>query len=82
MLSEGALDYLIKIKTQLSDNNLTSGSLVSDLYGVAILAESFTAQRPKSNKNWVPLADELDREGSHSERIHSAGSMLSAHTSH
>ncbi|KIM81848.1 hypothetical protein PILCRDRAFT_8503 [Piloderma croceum F 1598] len=58
-----SLDLLVKIKPKLNDAQLESGPLVHDLYQVAALAESFTAQRPKSNKNWGHLADALDREG-------------------
>jgi hypothetical protein len=57
-------DLLIKIKPKLHDRKLESGSLVDDLYQVATLAESFTTQRPRSNKNWGHLTDALDREGS------------------
>jgi hypothetical protein len=63
-LQERSLDLLIKIKPKLHDKQFESGSLASDLYQVAALAESFTAQRPRSNKNWGHLADALDREGS------------------
>jgi len=56
-------DLLITIKPKLHDRKLESGSLVEDLYQVAALAESFTAQRPRSNRNWGHLADALDREG-------------------
>lgn len=58
------LDLLVKIKPKLHDNKVKSGSLVDNLNQVAALAESFTAQRPRSNKNWSQLADTLDREGS------------------
>jgi len=63
-LQERLLDLLITIKPKLNDRKLESVSLVGDLYQIATLAESFTAQRPRSNKNWGHLADALDREGS------------------
>lgn len=62
-LQERSPDLLIKIKPKLHDKQFESGSLASDLYQVAALSESFTAQRPRSNKNWGHLADALDREG-------------------
>jgi len=37
--------------------------LVEELGQMAMLAESFTEQRPRSNKNWQDLADSLDQEG-------------------
>lgn len=63
-LQERPLDLLIKIKPKLNDKQPESASLVNDLYQVAAHAESFTRQRPRSNKNWGHLADALDREGS------------------
>jgi hypothetical protein len=57
------LDLLIKVKAKLNDDHVGSGSLADELYQVAALAENFTAQRPRSNKNWSQLADTLDREG-------------------
>lgn len=57
------LDLLIKVKAKLNDDSFASGSLADELYQVAVLAENFTAQRPRSNKNWSQLADTLDREG-------------------
>ncbi|KZP32796.1 SPO22-domain-containing protein [Athelia psychrophila] len=56
-------DLLIKIKPGLSANKLDVGSILDDLSEVAALAEAFTAQRPRSKKNWVQFADALDREG-------------------
>lgn len=38
--------------------------MVQDLNQLATLAESFAEQRPRSNKDWVQLADSLDQEGS------------------
>ncbi|KAJ7160549.1 meiosis protein SPO22/ZIP4 like-domain-containing protein [Mycena crocata] len=37
--------------------------LIEKLRRIASLAESFTEQRPRSNKTWLQLADELDQEG-------------------
>lgn len=57
-------DLLIKTKLKLDDaDGAVRVSVVKDLHQVAVLAESFTEQRPKSNKNWIHLADTLDREG-------------------
>ena len=58
------VDLLITVKPKLHDRTLECGSLVDDLYQIATLAESFTKERPRSNKNWSHLADALDREGS------------------
>ena len=58
------LDVIINLKPKLTDtrNALRSG-LVDDLHQLAVLGESFSAKRPKSNKHWTELADALDREG-------------------
>lgn len=61
--ARASLDLLIKIKPGLSANKLDVGSILDDLSEVAALAEAFTAQRPRSKKNWVQFADALDREG-------------------
>ncbi|THU92597.1 hypothetical protein K435DRAFT_726088 [Dendrothele bispora CBS 962.96] len=57
-------DILITTKAQLDDTDVTiRPSLIQNLRHVATLAESFTEQRPKSEKEWIQLADTLDQEG-------------------
>ncbi|RDB27351.1 TPR repeat-containing protein ZIP4 [Hypsizygus marmoreus] len=57
-------EILLTIKPKLNDPKPpTRPSLTEDLHRVASLAESFTEQRPKSNKSWVQFADSLDQEG-------------------
>jgi hypothetical protein len=52
-------DLLLRVKDVKNRGTL----LVEDLHQLAALAESFTEQRPRSNKTWVHLAETLDREG-------------------
>jgi hypothetical protein len=54
-------DLLLRVK----DVKNARSSIIDDLHQVAALAESFTEQRPKSNKGWLDMADALDREGQH-----------------
>ncbi|OBZ78675.1 hypothetical protein A0H81_00255 [Grifola frondosa] len=55
---------LTKIKPKLNDSRQSAWiPLRTDLLQIAVLAESFTKQRPRSNKEWRHLADTLDREG-------------------
>ncbi|KAJ7474020.1 meiosis protein SPO22/ZIP4 like-domain-containing protein [Mycena latifolia] len=63
-LFDSIKDHLITAKPQLdsTDPNVRP-SLIEKLRQVAALAEAFTEQRPKSNKGWLQLADELDQEG-------------------
>ncbi|KAJ7615258.1 meiosis protein SPO22/ZIP4 like-domain-containing protein [Mycena polygramma] len=57
-------DLLITAKPQLDSADPTvRPPLIEKLRQVASLAESFTEQRPKSNKSWLQLSDELDQEG-------------------
>ena len=64
------LDLLTKTKAQLDDSNAANrASLIQNLHQVAMLAESFAEQRPRSNKDWVNLADMLDQEGWHIFRL-------------
>ncbi|KAL0950560.1 hypothetical protein HGRIS_007363 [Hohenbuehelia grisea] len=57
-------DLLSTIKPQLNDpQDAGRAALVKDLHQVASLAQSFTERRPKSNKEWLDLADNLDQEG-------------------
>ncbi|OCH94172.1 hypothetical protein OBBRIDRAFT_810677 [Obba rivulosa] len=57
-------DILIVIKPKLNDTRQGhSTSLRVDLHQIAVLAETFTSQRPRSNKKWLALADGLDRQG-------------------
>ncbi|KAJ7691328.1 meiosis protein SPO22/ZIP4 like-domain-containing protein [Mycena rosella] len=57
-------DLLIAAKPQLDNPDPdVRPPLIEKLRQVASLAESFTEQRPKSNKDWLQLADELDQEG-------------------
>ncbi|TCD65068.1 hypothetical protein EIP91_003270 [Steccherinum ochraceum] len=61
-------DVLIKVKPKVTDGNLKKSSartLLDDLDKLAALAESFTQQRPRANKDWLALAEALDREGVH-----------------
>lgn len=61
---DSIIDCLIRIKPRLDDPGLPNRpSLVQDLNKVAAMAESFSEQRPKSNKAWSDLADSLDQEG-------------------
>ena len=58
------LDLLAKTKAQLDDSNAANrASLIQNLHQVALLAESFAEQRPRSNTDWIKLADMLDQEG-------------------
>lgn len=58
------VDLLATTKPKLDGpNGALRASSVDDLHQVVSLAESFTEQRPRSNKNWIHLADTLDREG-------------------
>ncbi|KAJ6568977.1 meiosis protein SPO22/ZIP4 like-domain-containing protein [Mycena capillaripes] len=57
-------DLLITAKPHL--DNADPGvrpTLIEKLRQVASLAESFTEQRPRSNKSWLQLSDDLDQEG-------------------
>jgi len=57
-------DLLITAKPQLDNPDPSvRPTLIEKLRQVASLAESFTEQRPRSNKSWIQLADELDQEG-------------------
>ncbi|KAJ7115262.1 meiosis protein SPO22/ZIP4 like-domain-containing protein [Mycena epipterygia] len=57
-------DLLITVKPQLDSPDPNRRSpLIEKLRRVASLAESFTEQRPRSNKSWLQLSDELDQEG-------------------
>ncbi|PCH33182.1 hypothetical protein WOLCODRAFT_93070 [Wolfiporia cocos MD-104 SS10] len=57
-------DALISVKQKLGDSRRSSRvSICAELYQLASLAESFSQQRPRSNKDWVHQADTLDREG-------------------
>lgn len=53
------IDLLLRVK----DVKGTRSSLLDDLLQIAALAESFTEQRPRSNKTWMEMAEVLDREG-------------------
>ncbi|PPQ85089.1 LOW QUALITY PROTEIN: hypothetical protein CVT25_009048 [Psilocybe cyanescens] len=59
------LELLSTVKVLLDEpKNTHRASLNEKLIRVASLAESFTEQRPKSNKTtWTHLADSLDQEG-------------------
>ncbi|KAJ7449476.1 hypothetical protein B0H11DRAFT_333517 [Mycena galericulata] len=57
-------DLIIAAKPQLDNPDPSvRPPLIERLRQVASLAESFTEQRPKSNKSWLQLSDELDQEG-------------------
>ncbi|KAK7007973.1 meiosis protein SPO22/ZIP4 like-domain-containing protein [Favolaschia claudopus] len=57
-------DILITAKPQLDETDPSvRPTLIERLRQVASLAESFTEQRPHSNKSWLQLSDELDQEG-------------------
>ncbi|KAH7925693.1 SPO22-domain-containing protein [Leucogyrophana mollusca] len=56
-------DLLIKTKPKLNDITLGDLAVADDLHQIALLAQSFTEQRPKSSKNWSDLTDVLDQEG-------------------
>ncbi|KAJ7259902.1 meiosis protein SPO22/ZIP4 like-domain-containing protein [Mycena rebaudengoi] len=57
-------DVLISAKPQLdSADPGIRPSLIEKLHRVASLAESFAEQRPRSNKSWLQLSDDLDQEG-------------------
>ncbi|KAJ7461286.1 hypothetical protein B0H11DRAFT_119781 [Mycena galericulata] len=57
-------DLIISAKPQLDNPDPSvRPPLIEKLRHVASLAESFTEQRPKSNKSWLQLSDELDQEG-------------------
>ncbi|KAJ7752626.1 meiosis protein SPO22/ZIP4 like-domain-containing protein [Mycena metata] len=57
-------DLLVATKPQLDNPDPSARPvLIEKLRQVATLAESFTEQRPKSNKSWIQLSDELDQEG-------------------
>ncbi|KAF7340474.1 hypothetical protein MVEN_01967700 [Mycena venus] len=58
------IDLLITAKPQLDNPDPSvRPTLIEKLRQVASLAESFAEQRPKSNKSWLQLSDELDQEG-------------------
>ncbi|KAI0727576.1 hypothetical protein C8Q72DRAFT_839118 [Fomitopsis betulina] len=57
---------LITIKPKLIDASTKQhgwSTTHSELLRLSSLAESFSKQRPRSNKEWIPIADTLDREG-------------------
>ena len=55
---------LIHIKPRLNETKRSAWpSLIPDLNKVAALAEAITQQRPRTSKDWLPVADTLDREG-------------------
>jgi hypothetical protein len=56
-------ELLLQIKPKLSGDKAHDATLVTQLHKLANLAESFTELRPRSNKTWLDLADNLDREG-------------------
>lgn len=57
-------DILISIKPKLAEDPLPeSSSIVNDLRKIASLAESSAQFRSRANKDWLPVADVLDREG-------------------
>lgn len=61
---ENIQESTIGIKLKLKDSKRSEwGSIRTELQHLASLAESFTKQRPRSNKDWVDLADNLDRDG-------------------
>ncbi|KAJ7877618.1 meiosis protein SPO22/ZIP4 like-domain-containing protein [Mycena leptocephala] len=63
-ISDSIKDLLITAKPQLDNPDPSvRPPLIEKLRQVASLAESFTEQRPKSNKSWLQLSDELDQEG-------------------
>ncbi|KAJ6505545.1 hypothetical protein C8R45DRAFT_1209240 [Mycena sanguinolenta] len=63
-ISDSIKDLLITAKPQLDNPDPSvQPTLIEKLRQVGSLAESFTEQRPKSNKNWLQLSDELDQEG-------------------
>ncbi|KAF8584952.1 SPO22-domain-containing protein [Ramaria rubella] len=62
-LYDSITDLLIQIKPKLSGDKAGDAGLVPELHKLANLAESFTELRPRSNKSWLSLADNLDREG-------------------
>ncbi|PCH39262.1 hypothetical protein WOLCODRAFT_85366 [Wolfiporia cocos MD-104 SS10] len=58
------VDALISVKQKLGDSSRSSRvSICAELYQLAYLAESFSQQRLRSNKDWIHQADILDREG-------------------
>ncbi len=64
LTSSTPLDLLAKTKPHLNDNDFPNRpSLVQNLHQIALLAESFTEQRPRSTGSWGHLADNLDQEG-------------------
>ncbi|KAJ7585355.1 meiosis protein SPO22/ZIP4 like-domain-containing protein [Mycena floridula] len=61
---EAIKDLLTKTKARLDDpSSAGRASLIQDLHQVALLGEAFSEQRPRSNKEWIHLADTLDQEG-------------------
>ncbi|TDL22344.1 hypothetical protein BD410DRAFT_821261 [Rickenella mellea] len=59
-------DIIINIKPKLTDTRKAArSSLIEDLNHLAVLAQKFTEQRPRSNRTWIELGDALDREGVH-----------------
>ncbi|KAH9920328.1 meiosis protein SPO22/ZIP4 like-domain-containing protein [Fomitopsis serialis] len=57
---------LITIKPKLIDPSAKQpgwSTIHAELLHLSSLAESFTKQRPRSNKEWISVADTLDREG-------------------
>lgn len=59
-LSKGLLS---NIKPKLNDSSRSWTPIIADLQQIATLAESFSKQRPKSDKNCLHLIDAVDREG-------------------
>ena len=58
------IDILVQVKPKLSETRRSAWpSLVPELNKIAALAESIMQQRPRSSKEWLLVADILDREG-------------------
>lgn len=66
-----SVDLLLRVKDVKTRGTL----LVEDLHQLAALAESFTEQRPRSNKSWIHLAEALDREGQYVFILYSGRTM-------
>ncbi|GBE78570.1 hypothetical protein BKA93DRAFT_799652 [Sparassis latifolia] len=65
-LYESINGVLARIKPKLIESAQTScysPSLCEDLHQIAALAQALTNQRSRANKDWISLADVLDREG-------------------
>ncbi|KAI0344026.1 hypothetical protein BDW22DRAFT_1412644 [Trametopsis cervina] len=61
---EAIVDILMQIKPKLNETKWSaSSSLISDLHKLATLAESMGQHRLRSNRDWLAVADTLDREG-------------------